>query len=137
MKKIITTIALLSVLGTLAVSCQKETISEPTAIMAEDSAIYRVSYTVDGITYNLTLIGDDAWQDFVKRMIALAEQGHRVTFRNENSSSQAASAKEVITYTTTSHDDAYEWAEKKGKEGYDVTIEYDERTGKYTCTAIK
>ena len=64
MKKTITTIALLAVLGTLAVSCQKENITESTTFIAEDSAIYRISYSVDGVTYQLTLIGDEALQDF-------------------------------------------------------------------------
>ena len=70
-------------------------------------------------------------------MLALAEEGHRVSFRNENASSQDALTKEVITYTTNDHDDAYTWAEKKLNEGYEVTVEYDRETGKYTCTAIK
>ena len=69
-------------------------------------------------------------------MFALAESGHRVGFRLENASSQVAFTKDVVTYTTTNHDDAYKWAEIMGGKGYSVTIEYDPRTGVYTCTAI-
>ena len=137
MKKVVTTIALFAVLGTLAVSCQKENELDYSITIAEGNNVYNVCYTVDGVTYRVSFIGDEAWKAFVKRMIALAEEGHKVSFRNENASSQTAFTKEVLTYTTSSHDDAYEWAEKKAKEGYDVTIDYDERTGKFTCIAIR
>ena len=137
MKRTITTIALLAVLGTLAVSCQKENDSVQTPIEAESSTIYKICYSIDGKVYRITLVGDDTWHDFLNRMLALAEEGHRVSFRNENASSQDALTKEVITYTTNDHDDAYTWAEKKLNEGYEVTVEYDRETGKYTCTAIK
>ncbi len=131
-------VALLAVLGTLAVSCQKEnTLIEEATIVAENGAIYRVSYTIDGVTHQVTLFGDDAWHNFLHSMIALAEEGHKVSFRNENASSQIASSKEVVVYTTSSHDAAYEWADKMVNLGYFVTVEYDPRTGKYTCTAIK
>jgi len=137
MKKTITTIALLAVLGTLAVSCQKENIVEQTSINAEAVQVYKVSYSIDGRYYQLTLIGEESWHDFLTRMFALAEEGHRVSFRNENVSSQEALSKEVVTYTTSDHDDAYTWAEKMSNAGYLVTVEYDRKTGKYTCTAIK
>lgn len=137
MKKIITTIALLSVLGTLAVSCQKENDSVQTPIEAESSTIYKICYSIDGKSYRITLVGDETWRDFLNRMLALAEEGHRVSFRNENASSQDALTKEVITYTTNDHDDAYTWADKMSNAGYLVNVEYDRETGKYTCTAIK
>ncbi len=137
MKKVFTTIALFAVLGTLAVSCQKENELDYSITIAEGNNVYNVCYTVDGVTYRVPFIGDEAWKAFVKRMIALAEEGHKVRFRIENASFQAASAKQTEIYTTTDKDDAYRWAEQKGKEGYDVTIEYDERTGKFTCIAIK
>lgn len=137
MKRTIITIALFAVLGTLAVSCQKENILGQNAVVAENGTMYTVSYTVDGVTHKITLVGEDAWHDFLHHMIALAEEGHRVSFRNEEAASNAAPTKETVTYTTTNHDDAYKWAEKKINEGYSVTIEYDDRTGIYTCTAIK
>lgn len=83
MKKHLTTLTLFAVLGTLTVSCQKENLFDQTQIEVEQTAIYKVSYSIDGTSYQITLFGDDAWRDFVKQMIALAEKGHRVTFRNE------------------------------------------------------
>ena len=137
MNKTFTTVALFLMLGTLAVSCQKENESDYSMAIAEGNNVYNVCYSVDGVTFRISLLGDEAWKDFVERMIALAEEGHKVSFRNENASFRTISNKETVTYVTTSHDDAYAWAEKKGREGYDVTVLFDTRTGKYTCIAIR
>ena len=135
MKRTIISIALLAALVTLAVSCQKDSFNEETTMVSEQNAVYKVWYSIDGVTHQVTLLGDDAWHDFLNRMFALAESGHRVSFRIDNSSSQVASTKDIVTYTTTNHDDAYKWADMMGEKGYTVTIEYNERTGVYTCTA--
>ena len=137
MSKTLTTIALFAVLGTLAVSCQKENIIDETNIVAENDTVYQVSYTVDGVTHQLTLVGDEAWHDFLKRMVALAEEGHEVSFRNEEASLRAVSTKEKVTYTTTNQDEALVWSEMMIKDGYTVTISYDKASGIYTCIAIK
>ena len=137
MKKTFTTVALFAVLGTIATSCQKENEFDKTTIEVGQNTIYRVSYSIDGKIYQLTLIGDDAWHDFLNRMFALAEEGHTVTFNNENVTSQTVSAKDVVTYTTTNKDEALSWAERMGNDGYVVTIKYDKGTGVYTCIAEK
>jgi len=136
MRKTFTTIALFAVLGTLAVSCQKENIIDETNIVAENDTVYTVSYTVDGVTHQITLVGDEAWHDFLNYMMALAEEGHEVTFRNEEAASCVVSTKEKITFTTTDHDEAYAWAEAMLKDGYTVSIHFDKETGIYTCYAI-
>lgn len=137
MRKTFTTIALFAVLGTLAVSCQKENIIDETNIVAENGSVYKVSYTVDGVTQQLTLVGDEAWHDFLNRMVALAEEGHEVTFRNEEAASRVVSSKETVTYTTPNHDDAINWAAKMLDDGYTVTIIFDEENKVYNCYAIK
>ena len=131
MRKTFTTIALFAVLGTLAVSCQKENIIDETSIVAENDKVYSVYYTVDGVTHQLTLVGDNAWHDFLNRMFVLAEEGHEVTFRNEEAASRVVSTKEVVTYSTSSHDDAYSWAEKMVDDGYTVTITFDKEKKNY------
>lgn len=136
MRKTFTTIALFAVLGTLAVSCQKENIIDETNIVAENGSVYKVSYTVDGVTHQLTLVGDEAWHDFLNRMVALAEEGHEVSFRNKEAASRVVSTKEKVTFTTTDHDEAYAWAEAMLKDGYTVSIHFDKETGIYTCYAI-
>lgn len=137
MRKTFTTIALFAVLGTLAVSCQKENIIDETSIVAENGKVYTVSYTVNGVTHQLTLVGDNAWHDFLNRMFVLAEEGHEVTFRNEETASRIVSAKEVVTYSTKNRDEAFSWAEAMIDEGYSVTISFDKKTGVYTCETLK
>lgn len=137
MRKTFTTIALFAVLGTLAVSCQKENIIDETNIVAENGTVYTVSYAVDGVTHQLTLVGDEAWQAFLNRMLALAEEGHEVSFRNEEAASRVISTKEVVTYTTDNGEDALNWAEKMVDDGYTVTITFDKEKKTYTCYAIK
>lgn len=137
MRKTFTTIALFAVLGTLAVSCQKENIIDETNIVAENGTVYTVSYAVDGVTHQLTLVGDEAWHDFLNRMLALAEEGHEVSFRNEEAASRVISTKEVVTYTTDNGEDALNWAEKMVDDGYTVTITFDKEKKTYTCYAIK
>lgn len=137
MKKTFTTIALLAVLGTMAVSCQKENIIDETFVTTEKSTVYIVSYTIDGVAHQVTLTGDDAWHDFLHHMLALAEEGHAVSFRNESAASRDAAHKETVTYTTTSHDDACSWADKMANNGYTVTVLYNEDEGVYICVATK
>jgi len=136
MRKTFTTIALFAVLGTLAVSCQKENIIDETSIVAENGTVYTVRYAVNGVTHQITLVGDEAWHDFLNRMFALAEEGHEVSFRNEEVASRVISTKEKVTFTTTDHDEAYAWAEAMLKDGYTVSIHFDKETGIYTCYAI-
>ena len=111
MKKNIITVALLAVLATMAVSCQKEdadiTSANPSTVIAENDAVRSVVYTIDGVTYRLTLVGDQAWRDFLLRMFALAEEGRTVTFRNEEAASRVIPSKLVETFTTSNKEEAY------------------------------
>lgn len=137
MNKSFKAIALFAVLSTLAVSCQKENIMDTPSIMAEKGTVYSVTYSVDGVPHHLTLVGEDAWHAFLHHMMALAKEGHEVSFRNENASTCAISQKDVVTYTTTVYSEAISWAETMSGQGYAVTIKYDKDSGVYTCTAIK
>lgn len=138
MNKTFTTIALIAVLGTLAVSCQKEDSVNPTCLVAESNdTVYTVCYSVDGTSHTITLVGDKAWHDFLDHLFALAEEGHTVSFRNVEAAASVTPSKETITHSTYDKDDAYKWAEEMGDKGYAVTIRYDEETKKYTCCAIK
>ena len=121
----------------MAVSCQKEDVIDPTCLVAENNIIYTVRCTIDGETNTISLVGEDAWNEFLDYMFALAEEWHEVSFRNEKESLQNDYAKETITFTTSDRKEAYEWVEKMSKNGYDVTIQYDKNKGTYTCIAIR
>ena len=130
-------VALLAVLSVVAVGCQKETIEVPQVGLEETVAVYTVRYTVNGVTYTETLIGEQAWADFLQRMLALAEEGYRVMVSRNGNTSQYALSKDAVTFTTYNKEEAYAWLEEKLEEGYEVTIDYDPETGKYTCVAVK
>ena len=125
----------MAALSMMTVGCQKEVMDTQT-VVSEIGTIYTVSYVVDGVPQTETLYGDDAWSVFLQRMFALAEEGHRVIFWN-GTEPRTGTSKEVVTYITTDKKDATAWAHKMFGEGYSVSVEYDEETGEYTCTAIK
>ena len=45
--------------------------------------------------------------------------------------------KETVIYTTKSRTDAEKWADNMSDAGYEVSIDFDEKTKTYTCVAIK
>ena len=135
MKQKIRTIALLAVLGLAATGCQKESIVEPVSgMVVEDSSVI-VSYTVDGETMQGTFADEAEWNVFLERLLALAEEGHRVSFRNAGQ--ERSMTKETVTYVTKDHDEAHAWANAMMKQGYEVTIVFDDITHEYTCVAVK
>lgn len=136
MNKTIRTVAVFAVLSMMAVSCQKEQIYDPQIAVVQTNAMYTIHYTVDGVSYTTIINDETSWHQFLLRMVALAREGHSVSFR-DSSQTGVSVTKEVVTYTTTSEDDAVEWASKMIADGYSVDIQYDRKTGIYTCTAIK
>ena len=138
MNKTIKKVALLAVLSVAAVGCQKETITvnPPTGVEAS-STVYMVRYSVNGVMHTETLIGEQAWADFLQRMLALAEEGYRVTVSRNVNQAQYPISKEVETFKTKKKAEAYAWAEQKINEGYLVTIEFNTQTNEYICTAVR
>lgn len=138
MNKSVKVIALCGVLGLTAVSCQKENlIEENTEAVAQVGVVRTMSYVVDGVEHRITLVGDDAWNDFLQHMFALAEEGHKVSFRNEEKAANVIPTKEVVTFSTKKKSEAYAWSAEMTEAGYEVIIEYDSATGMYNCTAVK
>ena len=131
MKKVIKTVALLGMLSLAATGCMKENVANPVATTTG----YELAYTTGSYYGHENLNSDEEWSLFLDRMFALAKEGYEVTIIGNNSS--VSSAKEVVTYTTTSEEDAKNWTKNMVQQGYDVSISYDDRTGVYTCIAIK
>lgn len=135
MSKVIKTLAVFMLLGTLAVSCQKENMVEPNATEVQACTVRTVSYTIDGVEHLTVLHGDEEWDAFLSWMLALSKEGRQVSFRNPNASNTTAQAKEVITYTTTSEEDAKRWTNKMFDEGYSVTYYFDDDLKAWVCIA--
>ena len=134
MKKYFITVALYVVLATLAVGCQKETSEIPVGTDVVCS-VYTVTYTIDEQTYRNVFAGEQEWNLFLHRMVALAKEGHTVSFKYEENDTMP-SQKDVVTYTTTDENDAVAWCNRMTKDGYLVTLSYDRETHIYTCIAI-
>lgn len=133
MKKV-KSIVLLAVLGLTLAGCTKENVAEDTCVVAAASS---VTYFINGQQYYANPQTDAEWSAFLDRMLALAEEGYAVRFVRTGVSQQASAAKEKVVYTTTSYQDAKLWAAQMALQGYEVTITFDQQTGKYTCIATR
>ncbi len=133
MKRNIISVALFAVLATTAVSCQKENIVEPQTTVAEVGTVRTVSYAVDGVTHQITLHGDEEWDNFIESMMTLSEEGHNVSILNESVSVRPIATKDTQVYTTTDRNEAKAWTKEKGDEGYTVEMSYN--NGLYVCVA--
>ena len=136
MKKTFKTFALASVLGILAVGCQKEDIVLTGNTTTEIAATQTVGYSVNGVYGESSIDDNFDWDAFLDRMMALAREGYNIVIFSGNHSA-GASTKDVVTFTTTDEDEAKAWAKDMMNQGYDVQITYDDKTGIWTCIAIK
>ena len=134
MRKQFILVALLAVLASLAAGCQKENLVEPQTIVAENSAVRTVRYTLDGALHQTTLCSEAEWDAFIDSMMTLSEQGVDVRFINETAASRTVSKKDTQTITTTDRDEAKEWSKEKADEGYSVEIH--QSGGVYECIAV-
>ena len=130
-KNQIRAMALVVVLGLMASGCTKENVDEIGVVATANSAIY----IVDGQHYYANPQTEEEWSAFYERMVALAEEGYTVHFWRNGV--QTSCTKEKVTFTTTSHAEAVAWCKQKADEGYNVTMTYNQQTGKYTCIAIR
>lgn len=137
MNKKLITIAFAAVLATMATSCQKENLLEDINHVESENAQYTISYTVDGVSSTLSFVGEDACHDFLNHLFALAEEGHKVSFRNNNETLRTHYAKKTVTYTTTNKEEAYAWGERMFNQGYEVSVTFDKETATYICIAQK
>ena len=135
MKKTIIKVAILALLGTIAVSCQKE--AEPITSSVCSQSEYNVRYTIDNRIYHASLQTSEEWHTFLSDMLALTRQGHRISVQRTSTSSQILPTKDVVTFETTNMDEALEWANMMIEQGYEVFLEYDEESGLYSLTAKK
>ena len=136
MKKKFMSVALFAVLGTMAISCQKETIVEPQTNVAENVTVYTVTYSIDGVMHTSTLYSEEAYNAFVMQLMMLARDGQTVVLSN-GSITGTSLAKEKLYFSTRIEAEATAWTIQKMKEGYTVTVSYDQSTGTYNCVAEK
>ncbi len=133
MKKSIISVAILAVLTSMAVSCQKENFTENQTPTADQTIVRTIAYTVDGAAFQITLHNDAEWDAFVENMLTLSEQGHQVQILSDGTASHNPGAKETHSMTTRDKAEAKLWAITMAHQGYTVMIHYE--AGEYTCVA--
>lgn len=136
MKKIFLSVALIAVLGTMAVGCQKEVFADGQSSVAEVGTVYTVRYAIDGVPHSETLYSEDEYSGFLARMMALARIGYRVELFSENVPQQQSS-KKTVTFTTGNENEATTWSKKMMDDGYNVVITFNEKENVYVCVAYK
>ncbi len=132
MKKITRTVLLIGALSIMAVSCQKENIVAPgqtTTVVT----VQTTSFSVNGEIYTST----EERAALLDRLVALAREGYTVTIFHSGNSGGTQATKEKVIFTTTDPDEAAQWADQMLEQGYDVTIDYNPKTGTYTCIATR
>lgn len=92
-------------------------------------------YSVDGAVYDESLNDEKDIYAFWQHIFALVREGHEVDVFAGSTTNNVSSAKDVVTYTTKSEEDALKWAEKMTDNDYHVHISF--KDGVYTCTAVK
>ena len=136
MGKRIITVALLAVLGTMAMSCQKETVGDFSTVAVQSVTAYTVTYYVDGVMSHISVKNDDELSFLLNRLAALARDGHRVAMHMGDTVSQLVT-KEKVTFRTNSKEEAVAWCNSMMLDGYFVEIYFDETSGEYICIATK
>jgi len=131
-KNVKTIVALLAAL--MAAGCQKELPVVAESSVANSDII--ASYSAGAMNGSVNLPDEQAWDDFLDKMFALAREGFQVTI-STNPFSHTNQTKDVVTFTTTDEAEAKHWTKQMANEGYEVNISYDNKTGIYTCTAVK
>ena len=123
-----------AMLGLTLTSCTKETVTDDAYMATVDSSVI---YFINGQVHYANPQTDEEWSAFFDHMLALTQEGYQVRIRRTSSPQQTLTAKEKVTFTTADYNEAKEWAKQKTLEGYIVTIDYNQQTGKYTCIAIR
>ncbi len=114
MKRNIISVALIAVLATTVVSCQKENVMDfaPETNVSEAGIVYTVQYFVNGVLHSITISNDGEWDAFMQTVFALSREGYDVRIMDENRPTNGFSTKETQVYTTTNESNASTWTQK-------------------------
>lgn len=130
MKNIVKVLALVSLLGVLAVACQKETDNGPLPAVVTRTVDFRID---NGALQRSVLHGDVQWHNFLAAVFDSVDRGYRVSLLHEGN----AAAKETVTHTTADRKEAIRLADSLYNANYDVTLWYDSDAGHYVITGQK
>ena len=115
MNKKVLTVALMAVLGTMAVGCQKEM----------------------GVMHTAMPKSEEEYDALLMRLVILTRSGYEVEVSDDNYVPSALATKETLEYKTPNEADAFNWTKQKSREGYKVRMVYDEKKCEHICIATR
>lgn len=130
-------IALALLLGGLLPACQKEEMVEQNCHAVENNQTVTITYIIDNKSFAVEIRNDREREELFSYLLLMAKEGHKVSCYDESKREQNYGTKEKVTYETTDENSARKWIDQMFEAGYEVQLTYDEKTGMYTCTAIR
>ena len=130
-------IALALLLGGLLPACQKEEMVEQNCHAVENNQTVTITYIIDNKSFAVEIRNDREREELFSYLLLMAKEGHKVSCYDESKREQTYGTKEKVTYETTDENSARKWIDQMFEAGYEVQLTYDEKTGMYTCTAIR
>ena len=130
-------IALALLLGGLSTACQKEEMVEQNYHAVENNQTATITYIIDNKSHTVEVRNDREREELFSYLLLMAKEGHKVSCYDESKREQNYGTKEKVTYETANEAEANKWMYEMVSKGYDVTVEFDKKTGMYTCTAIR
>lgn len=130
-------IALALLLGGLLPACQKEEMVEQNCHAVENNQTVTITYIIDNKSFAVEIRNDREREELFSYLLLMAKEGHKVSCYDESKREQTYGAKEKVTYETANEAEANKWIDQMFEAGYEVQLTYDEKTGMYTCTAIR
>lgn len=130
-------IALALLLGGLSTACQKEEMVEQNCHAVENNQTATITYIIDNKSFAVEIRNDREREELFSYLLLMAKEGHKVSCYDESKREQNYGTKEKVTYETANEAEANKWMYEMVEAGYKVQLTYDEKTGMYTCTAIR
>lgn len=130
-------IALALLLGGLLPACQKEEMVEQNYHAVENNEATTITYIIDNESFAVEIRNDREREELFSYLLSMAKEGHKVSCYDESKREQNYGTKEKVTYETANEAEANKWMYEMVSKGYDVTVEFDKKTGMYTCTATR
>lgn len=130
-------IALALLLGGLLPACQKEEMVEQNYHAVENNEAATITYIIDNESFAVEIRNDREREELFSYLLSMAKEGHKVSCYDESKREQNYGTKEKVTYETANEAEANKWMYEMVSKGYDVTVEFDKKTGMYICTATR
>ena len=141
MKKLMKVVALCSVVSLMTVGCQKEEydVANPGTSASASRVVCTIQYYIDGIQHRKVISNENEMQVFMEWLFSLAREGRSIMYFDADKVGQCpfVVGKDVKTYHTADSQKAKEWCDRMKEAGYEVQIEFNERTGEFECTATR